>query len=377
MAKDETTKKKKPAPSADRDELAEIIATSLNKLNKDGGQVAYFLDGEESTPTDFTDFISTGATMLDIAIANRPHGGIAVGRITELTGLEGSGKSLVGASMIADTQKRGGIAVLIDTETAVNAEFYTAIGVNMKKLVYANLITVEDIFEAIEDIIERVRTNEKKDKLVTIVVDSVAAASTKAELEGAYAKEGYGMEKAYLISKAMRKITGLIGSQRIALVFTNQLRQKLNAPAFSDPWTTSGGKAIAFHASTRIRLSQTGKLKDSDGNIVGVSVKADIVKNRLGPPHRKAEFNIYFNRGIDDNSSWLDVLSEIGVVKKSGAWYAYEDIKFQSKEFASVLEADPARKEVFYNAICDALIMKYEQEFDPDSITTSGATDED
>ena len=377
MAKDETTKKKKPAPSADRDELAEIIATSLNKLNKDGGQVAYFLDGEEPTPTDFTDFISTGATMLDIAIANRPHGGIAVGRITELTGLEGSGKSLVGASMIADTQKRGGIAVLIDTETAVNAEFYTAIGVNMKKLVYANLITVEDIFEAIEDIIERVRTNEKKDKLVTIVVDSVAAASTKAELEGAYAKEGYGMEKAYLISKAMRKITGLIGSQRIALVFTNQLRQKLNAPAFSDPWTTSGGKAIAFHASTRIRLSQTGKLKDSDGNIVGVSVKADIVKNRLGPPHRKAEFNIYFNRGIDDNSSWLDVLSEIGVVKKSGAWYAYEDIKFQSKEFASVLEADPARKEVFYNAICDALIMKYEQEFDPDSITTSGATDED
>jgi len=377
MAKDETTKKKKPAPSADRDELAEIIATSLNKLNKDGGQVAYFLDGEESTPTDFTDFISTGATMLDIAIANRPHGGIAVGRITELTGLEGSGKSLVGASMIADTQKRGGIAVLIDTETAVNAEFYTAVGVNMKKLVYANLITVEDIFDAIVDIIERVRTNEKKDKLVTIVVDSVAAASTKAEIEGAFAKEGYGMEKAYLISKAMRKITGLIGSQRIALVFTNQLRQKLNAPAFSDPWTTSGGKAIAFHASTRIRLSQTGKLKDSAGNIVGVSVKADVVKNRLGPPHRKAEFNIYFNRGIDDNSSWLDVLSDIGMVKKSGSWYMYEDLKFQSKEFASVLEADPARKEVFYNAICDALIMKYQTEFDPDTISAVGATDDE
>jgi recombination protein RecA len=377
MAKDETTKKKKPAPSADRDELAEIIATSLNKLNKDGGQIAYFLDGEESTPTDFTDFISTGATMLDIAISNRPHGGIAVGRITELTGLEGSGKSLVGASMIADTQKRGGIAVLIDTETAVNAEFYTAIGVNMKKLVYANLITVEDIFDAIVDIIEKVRTNEKKDKLVTIIVDSVAAASTKAELEGAFAKEGYGMEKAYLISKAMRKITGLIGSQRIALVFTNQLRQKLNAPAFSDPWTTSGGKAIAFHASTRIRLSQTGKLKDSDSNIVGVSVKADVVKNRLGPPHRKAEFNIYFNRGIDDNSSWLDVLSDIGMVKKSGSWYTYEDLKFQSKEFASLLEADPARKEVFYNAICDALIMKYQTEFDPDTISAVGATDDE
>lgn len=311
-------------------------------------------------------------SIVDITVDDEEHAYFGNGMLNH-----NSGKSLVGASMIADTQKRGGIAVLIDTETAVNAEFYTAIGVNMKKLVYANLITVEDIFDAIVDIIERVRTNEKKDKLVTIVVDSVAAASTKAEIEGAFAKEGYGMEKAYLISKAMRKITGLIGSQRIALVFTNQLRQKLNAPAFSDPWTTSGGKAIAFHASTRIRLSQTGKLKDSDGNIVGVSVKADIVKNRLGPPHRKAEFNIYFNRGIDDNSSWLDVLSDIGVVKKSGSWYTYEDIKFQSKEFASVLEADPARKEVFYNAICDALIMKYQTEFDPDTISTVGDSDDE
>jgi recombination protein RecA len=357
--------------------LAEIIAESLNKTFKEDGQVAYFLDGGEDTPTDFTDFISTGATMLDIAVANRPHGGIAVGRITELTGLEGSGKSLVGASMIADTQRRGGIAVLIDTETAVNPEFFAAVGINMKKLVYAHLVTVEDIFEAVVDIIEKVRTSDTKDKLVTIVVDSVAAASTKAELEGTFAKEGYGMEKAYLISKAMRKITGLIGRQRIALVFTNQLRQKLNAPAFSDPWTTSGGKAIAFHASTRIRLSQTGKLKDSDGNIVGVSVKADIVKNRLGPPHRKAEFNIYFNRGIDDYSSWLDVLSENNIVKKSGAWYSYNDEKFQAKEFPTFLEADAERKETFYNAICDALIMKYQTEFDPDAISTVGANDED
>lgn len=375
MAKE--TKSKKPVPSADRDELAEVIAESLNKTFKEDGQVAYFLDGGEDTPTDFTDFISTGATMLDIAVANRPHGGIAVGRITELTGLEGSGKSLVGASMIADTQKRGGIAVLIDTETAVNPEFFEAVGINMKKLVYAHLVTVEDIFEAVVDIIEKVRTSGSKDKLVTIVVDSVAAASTKAELEGTFAKEGYGMEKAYLISKAMRKITGLIGRQRIALVFTNQLRQKLNAPAFSDPWTTSGGKAIAFHASTRIRLSQTGKLKDAAGNIVGVGVKADVVKNRLGPPHRKAEFNIYFNRGIDDNSSWLDVLSEIGTIKKSGAWYSYNDEKFQAKEFATFLEADQTRKETFYNAICEALIMKYQTEFDPDAISTVGATDED
>lgn len=375
MAKE--TKSKKPTPSADRDELAELIAESLNKVFKDSGPTAYFLDGLEDTPTDFTDFISTGATMLDIAIANRPHGGIAAGRITELTGLEGSGKSLVAASMIADTQRRGGVGVLIDTETAVNPEFFTAIGIDMKKMLYVHLVTVEDIFEAVVDIIEKVRTSEKKDKLVTIVVDSVAASSTKSELEGTFAKEGYGMEKAYLISKAMRKITGLIGRERITLVFTNQLRQKLNAPAFSDPWTTSGGKAIAFHASTRIRLSQTGKLKDSDGNIVGVSVKADVVKNRLGPPHRKAEFNIYFNRGIDDYSSWLDVLAEIGTIKKSGAWYSYEDEKFQSKDFPKFLDADKNRKELFYNAICEALIMKYQSEFDPDAISLAGGDDDE
>ena len=241
-------KTKKPVPSADRDELAQIIADSLNKLNKDSEQIAYFLDGKEGTPTDFTDFISTGATMLDIAVSNRPYGGIAVGRITELTGLEGSGKSLVGAQLIANTQKRGGVAVLIDTETAVNPEFFTAVGINMNKLVYVHISTVEDIFDAITNIIEKVRTGKDKEKLVTIIVDSVAAASTKKEMEADFGKDGYATDKAIIISKAMRKITGLLGRERIALVFTNQLRQKMNAPAFSDPWTTSGGKAIAFHA---------------------------------------------------------------------------------------------------------------------------------
>ncbi len=176
-------KTKKPVPSVNRDELAQTIADALNKLNKDSGQIAFFLDGKEGTPTDITDFISTGATMLDIAISNRPNGGIAVGRITELTGLEGSGKSLVGAQLIANTQKRGGVAVLIDTETAVNAEFFKAVGIDMNKMVYAQISTVEDIFDAITNIIEQVRTGKDKDKLVTIIVDSVAAASTKKEME--------------------------------------------------------------------------------------------------------------------------------------------------------------------------------------------------
>jgi len=375
---------KKVIQEPDRDELAQLIAESLNKMNKDSDQVAFFLDGRESTPTDFTDFVSTGATMLDVAISNRPNGGIAVGRITELTGLEGSGKSLIGAQLIANTQLRGGVGVLIDTETAVNAEFFKAVGIDMNKLVYVQLQTVEEIFDAITVIIESVRKDPKKrDKIVTIVVDSVAAASTKKEMEADFGKDGYATDKAIIISKAMRKITGLLGRERIALVFTNQLRQKMNAMAFSDPWTTSGGKAIAFHASTRLRLSLLGKISNSNGDVIGVKVKANVVKNRLGPPHRMAEFEIYFNRGIDDLGSWLKVLKENKLIKQAGAWYAYvnpvtgEETKFQSKDFQGFLDADPIRKQVLYSEICDSLIMKYQSEFDPEDVSISTATEDE
>jgi recombination protein RecA len=377
-------KEKKVIQEPDRDELASLIAESLNKMNKDSDQVAFFLDGRESTPTDFTDFVSTGATMLDVAISNRPNGGIAVGRITELTGLEGSGKSLIGAQLIANTQLRGGVGVLIDTETAVNAEFFKAVGIDMNKLVYVQLQTVEEIFDAITTIIESVRKDPKKrDKIVTIVVDSVAAASTKKEMEADFGKDGYATDKAIIISKAMRKITGLLGRERIALVFTNQLRQKMNAMAFSDPWTTSGGKAIAFHASTRLRLSLLGKISNSSGDVIGVKVKANVVKNRLGPPHRTAEFEIYFNRGIDDLGSWLKVMKENKMVKQAGAWYAYvdpvtgEETKFQSKDFQAFLDADPIRKQVLYSEICDSLIMKYQTEFDPEDVSISAATEDE
>jgi recombination protein RecA len=376
-------REKKTIQEPDRDELAQLIAESLNKTFKENDQVAYFLDGREDTPTDFTDFISTGATMLDVAISNRKHGGIAVGRITELTGLEGSGKSLVGAQLIANTQKRGGVGVLIDTETAVNPEFFKAVGIDTNKLVYVHLSTVEDIFDAITNIIEKVRAGKDKNKLVTIVVDSVAAASTKQEMEADFNKDGYATGKAIIISKAMRKITGLLGRERIALVFTNQLRQKMNAPAFSDPWTTSGGKAIAFHASTRLRLSLTGKISNSAGDVIGVKVKANVVKNRLGPPHRTAEFEIYFNRGIDDTGAWLNMMKENKLVKQSGAWYTYEDpqtgeeTKFQSKEFAKFLEEDAERKNLIYEEICDSLIMRYQSEFDPEAINIMGASEDE
>ena len=172
-----------------QEDLASILADSLNKQNKDG-RIAYFLnDGGGDAPTNVKDWVSTGNALLDVAVSNRPYGGLPVGRIAEITGLEQSGKSLLSAHLLAETQKKGGVAVLIDTETAVNREFLEAIGVDISKLLYVSVDTVEGIFEACETIIEKVRTGDKN-KLVTIVVDSVAAASTKKELEADYDKDG-------------------------------------------------------------------------------------------------------------------------------------------------------------------------------------------
>jgi recombination protein RecA len=202
-------------------------------------------------------------------------------------------------------------------------------------------------------------------------------------MEADFGKDGYATDKAIIISKAMRKITGMIGRERIALVFTNQLRQKMNAPSFSDPWTTSGGKAIAFHASTRLRLSLLGKNKNVNKEVVGVKIKAVVIKNRLGPPHRTAEFDIFFDRGIDDYGSWLEVMKDGKMIKQAGAWYTYidettgEEIKFQSKDFVDFLEKDPVRKEKIYDQICNELIMKYQAEFDPETGTVIGAMEDE
>ena len=159
---------------SNRDELADIIAGELNKQFK-SNQVAYFLDGVQETPTDVTDWVGTGSTLLDLAISNRPHGGLAAGRITEINGLEGSGKSLIGAHALASTQRKDGLAVYIDTESAVSSEFLQAIGVNTDSMLYVHLETIEDIFDTIETIVTKIRES-SKDKLVTILVDSLAAA---------------------------------------------------------------------------------------------------------------------------------------------------------------------------------------------------------
>jgi recombination protein RecA len=344
------------------DELAVSIVEALNKTFKDG-KVAYII-GQEDTPTDLVDFVSTGNSLLDIAISNRPLGGIACGRITELTGLEGSGKSLLAAHMMVNVQKEGGVAVLLDTESAVNEEFFEAVGLDMNRMVYAQPATVEDIFTMIETIITRVREKDKNNKKVIIVVDSVAAAPTQSELEGTYEKDGYATGKAIILSKAMRKVTNLIAKQKIALVFTNQLRQKMNAPAFSDPWTTSGGKAIAFHASIRIRLALTGKIQNKEKEVIGVQVKATVVKNRVGPPWRSVQFSIYFDRGIDDLESWFQFCKTKELVKTAGPSCTYialdgQEHKFASKDWKTLLNTHPELEQEIYHRVAETMIMSY------------------
>lgn len=346
-----------------KEDLADLIASELNSSSTTG-KIAHFL-GKDITPTDLKDFVGTGSSLLDLAISNKPHGGIACGRITELTGLEGSGKSLVAAHMMANVQKEDGVAVLIDTETAVNEDFFRSVGLDMSKMLYLQVDTVEQIFETIEKIFEIVKKSAKGKKVI-IVVDSVSGAPTKREVEADYDKDGYATDKAIILGKAMRKITSVIGKLKIALVFTNQLRQKMNAPAFSDPWTTSGGKAIAFHASTRIRLSVIGKVKKDD-NIVGVRVKAVVVKNRLGPPHRQVEFDVYFDRGIDDIQSWIDFLKDHEIVSGTAKNYTYkaDDGKshsFSRTDWENFIVSNPLVYEELYQKICTALIMSYSSE---------------
>ena len=353
------------------DVLAKSLADSLNKKFKDTNKVAYFLDGSDTTPTDIKEFISTGSSTLDLAISNRPDGGIAVGRITEINGLESSGKSLLGAHILAETQKKDGIAVYIDTETSVSQEFMEVIGLDLNKMLYLHLETVEEIFEAIEEIVTQVRESDK-DRCVTILVDSLAAASTKVEMEADYDKDGWATSKAIIISKAMRKITQMIGKHNVALVFTNQLRQKLGV-MFGDPWTTSGGKALPFHASTRIRLKNLGQIKDTKKNTIGMKCRAQIVKNRLGPPLRHADYSMYFDRGIDNYGGWLTVMKEHKLVKSAGAWYTLVDQngdehKFLSKDWEELVTKNDELRQYVYELICDKVILKYKEKLGIDDV---------
>jgi recombination protein RecA len=375
------------------DSLANTLADNINKQFKGQAlKTAFFLAGDNDAPTHVTEFISSGCSMLDLAISNRPNGGFPVGRITEITGLEASGKSLLAAHTLAETQKRGGLAVYIDTEAATSAEFLEAIGADLKTMLYVPLETIEEIFETIETIVEGVRKSDK-DRLVTIVVDSIMGASTKIEMAAEYDKDGYATSKSIILSKAMRKVTNWIARERICLIFTNQLRTKLGV-SFGDQWTTAGGKAIPFHASVRLRLKNTGQIKakiNGVEQIVGSKTNVQVVKNRIGPPHRKVDYEIYYDSGIDNYGGWLAIMKTFDIVTQAGAHYTLQDVdhetgetfgevKFQSKNFVEKVINMPEIKDRLYKRICDAYIFKYQAGIDggiDDVIITDEVIDEE
>ena len=375
------------------DSLANTLADSINKQFKGTAlKSAYFLDGDDDSPSNVSEWISSGCSMLDLAISNRPYGGFPVGRITEVTGLEASGKSLLATHALAETQKKGGLAVYIDTEAAVSSEFLTAIGVDLKTMLYVPLETIEEIFETIETIVEGVRKSDK-DRLVTIVVDSIMGASTKIEMSAEYDKDGYATSKSIILSKAMRKVTNWIARERICLIFTNQLRTKMGV-SFGDQWTTAGGKAIPFHASVRLRLKNTGMIKakvNGVEQVVGSKTNVQVVKNRMGPPHRKIDYDIYYDSGIDNWGGWLAVMKNFDLVKQAGAHYTMEDIdmntgetygeiKFQSKNFVDKVINHPEIKDRLYQRICDAYVFRYHANIDggiDDVIITDDVYDEE
>jgi len=296
--------------------LNDILVDSLNKKL---GDVAFIL-GKGDSPPETKEWLSTGSTILDTIISNDMDAncGIPVGKLVEISGEAASGKSLLSYMILKDCQDKGGIPVLIDTENAANEDFLRLIGLEFYpegSLVYIQVDSIEGVFKAIEDIIRRIRENDK-DKLCCIVWDSVAGTSTDAEIQGDYGDATVGLA-ARLIGQGLRKIIRFIGTQRVSLVFLNQIRQKIGV-FFGDDTVTPGGKAIPFFAAVRVRLYSGGKVK-AGKDVLGVGIRPKIVKNRMGPPHREADLKMYFNRGLIDEEGWLEVLLKFGEAKKISA----------------------------------------------------------
>lgn len=236
---------------------------------------------------------------------------------------------------------------------------------------------LEDIFESIENIIERVR-KDNRDKIVTIVLDSIMGATTKQELESDYDKDGWNTSKAIILSKAMRKLTAMIARQKVCLILINQIRDKLGV-TFGPSTTTSGGKAVGFHSSVRVELENPKKIMGQINGIetaIGTRVTASIKKNRVGPPFRTATFDIYFDRGIDDVASLTNVLKRMGLIKVSGSWSTFEYVKddelvtkkFQGEGLAKMMRDDPVLLADIKDIIAEKFIMKYNSTQDVETV---------
>jgi recombination protein RecA len=300
------SKKKKKDEGQAEDFTAELIQ-SLNREH--GSKVAYNLAYDVS-PTHVKRWISTGSKQLDYIIANRRDGGLPEGRIVEIFGPPSIGKSHIAIQIARSTQQLGGIVVYIDTENATSVENLGLLGVDIsKQFVYVDTHCTEEVLSIAEATIMKAKAM-NKDVPITIVWDSVAASSPKAELIGDYDKDSIGLQ-ARAISKGMRKITGVIGNQNVLFVILNQIRMKIGV-LYGDPTTTPGGKAIPFHSSVRIKLGAGQQITNKDKDVVGINVSAKTIKNKVAPPFRTINFEIHFGIGIKEHEQVFDLLRKHG-----------------------------------------------------------------
>ena len=285
----------------------------LGQIEKQYGKGAIMKLGAGSADLNL-EVISTGCIALDLALG---VGGVPRGRIVEIYGPESSGKTTVALHVIAETQKKGGIAAFIDAEHALDPSYAAKLGVNLEDLYVSQPDTGEQALDITESLV-------KSGAVDVIVIDSVAALTPKAEIEGEMGDSHVGLQ-ARLMSQALRKLTGITNKSKTCVVFINQLREKVGV-MFGNPETTPGGKALKFYASVRIDVRKADALKDSDG-MFGNRTKAKIVKNKLAPPFKTAEFDIIYGHGISQEGCLVDLGVEYGVMEKSGAWFSYNGDK--------------------------------------------------